>query len=237
MDMSFHIARNGLQAGTLRQSVIANNLSNLTTDGFRSRMVDAGTLSSPGTQVLGIRESQEVGAPRATAAKTDLYIAGEGFLRVATQDGTAYTRNDSLRIDGDGNLTTTAGQLLDPPITIPEDAEDLIIERDGTVLSLDAEGVTTELGQLELTRFRNPAGLLAIGDNLYVKGPNSGDEISGTAGEQGFGSLIQGALESSTVDPSTEITNQIVNQRYYQMNLRSFQTSDAIISRTLDLFS
>ncbi|MGA1489478.1 MAG: flagellar hook-basal body complex protein, partial [Planctomycetota bacterium] len=134
-------------------------------------------------------------------------------------------------------LTTTAGQLLDPPITIPEDAEDLIIERDGTVLSLDAEGVTTELGQLELTRFRNPAGLLAIGDNLYVKGPNSGDEISGTAGEQGFGSLIQGALESSTVDPSTEITNQIVNQRYYQMNLRSFQTSDAIISRTLDLFS
>ena len=70
-----------------------------------------------------------------------------------------------------------------------------------------------------------------------MKGPNSGDEISGTAGEQGFGSLIQGALESSTVDPSTEITNQIVNQRYYQMNLRSFQTSDAIISRTLDLFS
>ena len=237
MDLSFHIAQNGLHAGTIRQGVIANNLSNLTTDGFRARLMDPATIAAPGTQVQGVRDSQTLGAPRVTGGETDVFIGGEGFLRVTTPDGVAYTRNGQLHVDADGNLTTSSGHLLEPQITVPEDSTAMQFLRDGTVFSIDQDGVATELGQIELTRFINPSGMISIGDNLYVRGPNSGDAIDGIPGEAGFGSILHRALESSTVDPSREITNQIVNQRYYQMNLRSFQTSDAIVSRTLDLFS
>ena len=142
-----------------------------------------------------------------------------------------------MHLDAEGNLTTSSGQLIEPQITIPDDSVDLSILGDGTVLSYDVDNTATEIGQIELTRFINPSGLIAIGDNLYVNGPNSGDAIDGVPGDAGFGTLSHRVLEESTVDPSREITNQIVNQRYYQMNLRSFQTSDAIVSRTLDIFS
>ena len=237
MDTSFHISQNGMRAGTIRQSVIANNLSNLTTDGFRAQLVDPATVSGPGTQVLGVRDTQTLGSPRVTGGITDLFIAGEGFLRVTTPDGIAYTRNGQPHVDADGNLTTSSGNIIEPQITVPEDSEDLAILRDGTVLSYDQDDVATELGQIELTRFINPSGLLSIGNNLYVDGPNAGDALDGVPGEDGFGAILHRAVEESNVDPSREITNQIVNQRYYQMNLRSFQTSDSIISRTLDLFS
>lgn len=237
MDVSFHISQNGLRAGTIRQSAIANNLSNLTTDGFRAQIVDPATVSGPGTQVLGVRDTQTLGSPRITGGKTDMFIGGEGFLRVTTPDGIAYTRNGQLHTDADGNLTTSSGNIIEPQITIPEDSENLRILRDGTVLSYDQDDVVTDLGQIELTRFINPSGLISIGENLYVKGPNSGDALDGVPGEDGFGAILHEAVEESNVDPSREITNQLVNQRYYQMNLRSFQTSDAMVSRTLDLFS
>jgi flagellar basal-body rod protein FlgG len=237
MDLSFAIAQNGLHVGNIRQAVIANNLSNLTTDAFRAQLVDPATVTGPGTQVLGVRDSTQLGSPRQTSAQTDLYLAGEGFFRIETPDGTAYTRNGRFAIDADGNLVTGSGHFLDPQIVVPEESVALRVEPDGTVESIDADGIVTELGQIEITRFINPAGLIAIGDNLYVEGPNSGDPLAGTAGEDGFARIAQFAIEESTVDPSREITNQIVNQRYYQLNLRSFQTSDAIVSRTLDIFS
>ena len=237
MDASFHIARNGLHVGTIRQSVIANNLSNLTTDGFRAHLVDPATIAGPGTRVLGVRETMQHGSPRQTGQETDLYLDGEGFFRVRTEEGIAYTRHGHFRVDGEGNLVTATGYLLEPPITVPDDTEHLGVTPDGTVLAIDFAGNATELGQLELTRFINPTGLIAIGDSLYAEGPNAGDPRDGTPGDEGFARVLAGALEESTVDPAQEITSQIINQRYYQLNLRSFQTSDAIVSHTLDLFS
>jgi flagellar basal-body rod protein FlgG len=237
VDPSFHISQNGLHVGTIRQAVIANNLSNLTTDGFRAKLVDPATLTGPGTKILGIRDSQIQGSPRQTGQETDLYLAGEGFFRVQTVDGVAYTRHGHFGVDADGNLVTSSGLLLDPPMTVPDDAEAIQVQPDGTVRAIDFQGVATEIGQIELTRFINPSGLIAIGDNMYALGPNAGDPLDGVPGEDGFARIAQHALEESTVDPSTEITNQLINQRYYQLNLRSFQTSDAIVSRTLDLFS
>ncbi len=237
MDISYHIAQNGLNAGTIRQSVIANNLSNLTTDGFRSQLVESSTVRGPGTQILGIRDSQELGALRQTSRATDFFLDGEGFFKIQTQDGTAYTRHGQFGVDGEGNLVTSSGYLVDPQITLPEDTISVRTTRDGNIFTIDAEGLETNVGQLEVTRFINPSGLLAIGDSLYVQGPNSGDPLDGVPGDPGFATVVEGALESSTVDPSREVTNQIVNQRYYQMNLRSFQTADALVSRTLDIFS
>ncbi len=237
MDLSFHIAQNGLHVGTIRQSVIANNLSNLTTDGFRTKLIDPSTVDGPGTKLLGIRDSTQLGTPRQTDGETDLYLDGEGFFRVETAEGVAYTRHGRFTVDADGNLVTGSGHLLDPGITVPEETEHLSVQPDGTVIAIDSEGVGIEIGQIEVTRFINPSGMIAIGDNLYAEGPNAGDPISGIPGEAGIARIAQFALEESTVDASREMTNQIINQRYYQMNLRSFQTADAIVSRTLDLFS
>jgi len=237
VDLSFAIAQNGLHVGTIRQSVIANNLSNLTTDSFRAQIIDPATVTGPGTQVLGVRDSLQLGAPRQTGTQTDLYLDGEGFFRIETPEGTAYTRHGRFAIDADGNLVTGSGHLLDPAIVVPDGTQAIRVGGDGTVEAIDPDGIVSELGQIDLTRFINPAGLIAIGDNLYVEGPNSGDPLEGTPGEDGFARIAQFALEESTVDPSREITNQIINQRYYQLNLRSFQTSDAIVSRTLDIFS
>ena len=105
------------------------------------------------------------------------------------------------------------------------------------MFSIDEDGTAEDIGQIELVRFVNPAGLVALGDNLFATGENSGVPQSGLPGEDGFGGISQGFIEQSNVDPATEITQQIINQRYYQLNLRVFQTADALVGRAIDLFS
>ena len=237
MELSFSTAMNGLFTANLRQSVLANNLSNLTTDGFKAQLVDQETLAGPGTRVQSLRRDFTTGSPKETGIASHIYVSGEGFFQVARDAEPAYTRAGNFHVDRDGNLVTPSGFLVEPNIVVPEDSVGLRVVADGRVLSIDPDGNAEELGQLELVRFVNPAGLESLGDNLYAESGNSGDPLTGIPGENGFGTLLQAHVETSNVDPAEQITDQIITQRYYQLNLRVFQTSDALVGRALDLFS
>lgn len=238
MDNSFAIAQNGIYAGDRRQNILANNLANMTTDGFRAVMIDQANLMVPGTNVNGTTENhKEIGAPRQTGDDAHFMLDGEGFFQVQTADGLAYTRVGNFHIDTDGQLVTPAGYLVEPGITVPDDLSQLRVSEDGLVFGMNQDGEAEELGQMQVTRFINPAGLTSIGDNLYLESEQSGEATVGTPGDVGFGRVRQFMVEGSNVDPSTELTGLLVNQRYQQFNLRVFQTSDALVGRALDLFS
>lgn len=237
MEATFATAQNGLYAANQRLQVNANNLSNLTTDGFKAHMALQGDVFSNGTRFLGTQEDMSIGVPEDTGDDRNFYIRGEGFFEVATDGEPAYTRVGNFTVDRDGNLVTPTGHMLEPNIVVPDDSIGISVTPDGIVSSVNTDGDATDLGQLQLARFINPNGLLNVGDNLYVQGPDSGDPQLATPGETGFGTVVNRFLEGSNVDPASEITRQIVNQRSYQMNLRVFQTSDSLVGRAIDLFS
>jgi len=238
VEIQFSVAQNGLYVANQRLQTRAQNLSNLTTPGFKALLPEQADLHGPGARFLGTSEDfSTLGTPEQTGYDAHFYIKGDGFFRVSRDGEPAYTRLGSFQADRDGNLVTPTGHLLDPAITVPDDSVALEVSADGLLYSVDTDGVATEIGQLELVRFQNPNGLLAIGDNLYAEGPNAGDALTGAPGDIGFGTVQNRMLEGSNVDPATEITQQIVDQRSYQMNLRVFQTADALVSRAIDLFS
>lgn len=237
MEVSFSISESGLFAATTRQNVIADNLANLTTTAFKSNMAELAGLWAGGTRVAAVRPDFTQGGPVESPNDTDLFLAGSGFFQVELDGNTAYTRDGSFHVDADGNLVTGSGYLLDPSITVPDDALGVQIAPDGTVFAIDPGGNPLQIGEIELAQFVNPAGLVHLGDNLWVEGPNSGTPQRGTPGEDGFAIIRQGFLEESNVDPAEELADLIRNNRTYQLNLRVFQTSDAIIGRAIDLFS
>lgn len=238
MEIQFSIAQNGLYVANHRLQTRAQNLSNLTTPGFKALLPQQADLYGPGARSLGTAQDfTALGTPEQTGMDGHVFIQGDGFFRVSRDGEPAYTRLGNFQVDRDGNLVTPTGHLLDPAITVPEDAVGIEVSTDGLVFAIDSEGAAVEVGQLELVRFQNPNGLLAIGDNLYAQGPNAGDALAGTPGDVGFGTIGHRMLEGSNVDPAHEITQQIVDQRSYQMNLRVFQTADALVSRAIDLFS
>ena len=236
MELSFSTSQNGLYVGNQRQTVIADNLSNLTTPSFKAQLEDQETLRGPGSRIQSIRRDFSAGSPVQTERETDLYIAGRGFLQVQLETGTGYTRAGNLHIDREGQLVTPSGLIVEPTIVVPDEAIAIQISPDGVVTAINADQTAQEIGRFELARFVNPNGLVAVGDNLFVEGENSGDPLTGFPGDEGFGAISQGFLEDSNVDPATELTRQIVNQRYYQMNLRVLQTSDEMLGRAIDLF-
>lgn len=238
MDATIAISRNGLTAADKRQSVISHNLANVSTDGFRARMVDQVTLYDRGTHVSQIRQNlTDYGPPRQTGQFTDFYVEGDGFFQVQLADGVGYTRNGAFHFDADGNLRAPTGHLVVPNIARPDDSIGLRTTSDGTIYNVTSNGEQQEIGQLEIARFINPNGLEAVGENLFVETVDSGDAELGTPGEDGFGRVFERMVEGSNVDPSTELTDLLVNQRYHQFNLRVFQTTDSLLGRAVDLFS
>ena len=162
----------------------------------------------------------------------DVAITGEGYFQIEMPSGeTAYTRDGSFQLNQDGELVTSEGYRLEPGITIPEDAIDVTINSAGEVLiKLDGQTDLQNAGQLELAIFSNVAGLDAIGDNMFLETTASGDANVSTPGEEGYGSIQQGALEASNVDVVQEITNLISAQRAYEMNSKVIQTGDEMMS-------
>ncbi len=237
MEISYSVAQTGIFAASTRQNVIADNLANLTTTGFKSKMTELSNLEALGTRVEGIRPDFTQGAPRASFGDADLFLAGDGFFQVDLDGLLAYTRDGSFHVDADGNLVTASGYRLDPSIVVPEGSLGIEIATDGEVFAIDENQTAVSIGQIELARFINPAGLVSVGDNLWVEGANSGTPESGTPSEDGFASVRQGFLEESNVDPAEELAELIRNNRTYQLNLRVFQTTDAIVGRAIDMFS
>jgi flagellar basal-body rod protein FlgG len=256
MIRSLWISKTGLDAQQTQMDVIANNLANVSTNGFkRTRAVfedllyqnirQPGAQSSQQTQLpsglqlgTGVRtvateRNFSQGNLQGTGNNKDVAIQGEGFFQVLLPDGaTAYTRDGSFQVDNQGQLVTASGFAIQPAITIPADATSLTVGRDGTISITQAgSATTTEVGALQLATFINPAGLLAKGENLYVETSASGNANTNTPGTNGSGSLSQGFVETSNVNVVEELVNMIQTQRAYEINSKSITTSDQMLQK------
>ena len=254
MIRSLWTSATGMQAQALNLDVIANNLANVNTAGFKKSRAEfqdllyetirpAGTSSSQDTQVPagiqighGTRPSTVLkifsqGDMENTKNELDLAIEGDGFFQIILPNGeTAYTRDGAFKLDSDGRVVNSDGFALEPEITIPSDAVSISVGIDGTVSVLQAgDSIPSEIGTIELARFVNPAGLISTGRNLYITSEASGDEMTGTPGEDGLGSLAQGFLEMSNVSVVDEMVNMITAQRAYEVNSKSIQTADEML--------
>ncbi|MGB9498900.1 MAG: flagellar basal-body rod protein FlgG [Dissulfuribacterales bacterium] len=247
-------ASTGMQAQQLNIDVIANNLANVNTSGFKKSRPDfqdlmyqtitqAGTTSGVGNEIptgiqvgLGTRPVavQKIftqGNYQETGNDLDIAIEGDGFFQILQPDGsTSYTRAGAFKLDSTGAIVTSDGYPLQPAITIPTDTTAITITEDGTVSVLQAgQTASTQVGTIELANFSNPAGLKAIGKNLFQETDASGAVVLGTAGTDGLGTLTQKFLEMSNVSVVEEMVNMIVGQRAYEINSKAIQTADEML--------
>lgn len=256
MMRSMLIGATGMLAQEMNVEVISNNIANLSTTGFKrqraefqdllyenirrpgSTSSDNGDIVPTGIQVgTGVKPSAVYringqGNITITDNALDLSISGRGFFQVQLPDGTtSYTRAGSLQLNAQGTIVNSDGYPILPQITVPANAIDVTVNTTGEVqVKLDGQSTITTAGQFQLANFPNPAGLEAIGFNLLSETPASGTATTGTPGSTGFGTLRQGALESSNVNIVQEITNLISAQRAYEMNSRVIRASDEMMS-------
>jgi flagellar basal-body rod protein FlgG len=258
---SLYTAATGMLAQQLNIDTISNNLANVRTNGFKKQRVDfqdllylnlkpAGTPTSPETRVpVGIQIGEGVkpvdtkriftqGSIRNTSNPLDILIEGSDcFFKIVRPDGEiVYTRDGNFNRDGSGNLVNPDGYFMDPPVQIPADASLVQIPADGKILvQLVGTNQPVQVGQIELTRFVNPAGLEAMGHNLFRATVASGDPIEGVPGTLGFPVVQQGSLELSNVDVVDEMVNLIIAQRAYEINSKAVQTADDMLGTVATL--
>ena len=249
---ALHVARTGLDAQNTRMRVIANNLANVNTTGFKRDRAAFETLAyqtitppgSPssaenkyavglslgsGVQMTGTARIDTQGSLTTTGNNLDLAIEGAGYFQVQTPDGkTAYTRAGDLSLSAEGTLVTSNGLPVQPQIQIPDGAQGITIGADGTV-SATVGGTATELGKIETARFSNAAGLQALGDNLLTETAASGAPKVGAPGSEGRGSLRSGSLEASNVNVVEELVDMIETQRAYEVNSKMISATDEML--------
>ena len=249
------IAATGMSAQQTNVEVIANNIANINTTAFkRARaefsdliyqtdraqgvpnrggedVVPEGAQIGLGVRTVGVRNLHIQGPLSQTSNPLDVAINGRGWFQISGPSGeTLYSRAGSFNKNGTGQLVTGDGYLVDPAITIPQDTLQVTINESGEVYAQTASQSTPQLlGQLSLVDFANDSGLEPLGNNLYRETAASGTPISGVAGDPGFGSIHQGYLEQSNVDPVSEITELISAQRAYEMNSKVIQASDEML--------
>ncbi|MER2540324.1 MAG: flagellar basal-body rod protein FlgG [Azonexus sp.] len=260
MIRSLWIARTGLDAQQTQLDVIANNLANVSTNGFkRARPVfedllyqtlrQPGAQSSQQTQVpaglqmgTGVRPVSTAriftqGNIQKTDNALDLGIQGEGFFQILMPDGTTgYTRDGSFQKDNQGQIVTSDGYPLQPNITIPATALSVSVGTDGTVtITQSGTAASTQIGTIQLANFINPAGLLSMGQNLFLETAASGTPTPNTPGTNGTGTVNQGYVETSNVNVAEELVSMIQTQRAYELNSKVVSTSDAMLGRLTQL--
>ena len=251
---ALHVARTGLDAQSTRMRVIANNLANVNTTGFKRDRAEFETLAyqtltaagatasgenqyatglslGSGVQMIGTARVNSQGALNTTDNPFDLAIEGEGFFQVTRPDGSAaYTRAGNFQKSSEGKLVTAEGLPLQPEIQIPEGATSVTIGTDGTVsVTLAGQTEATEAGKIEIARFVNPSGLQALGGNLYAETAASGAAQVGPAALEGRGSIRQGALEGSNVNVVQELVDMIETQRAYEVNAKMVAATDEML--------
>lgn len=254
MTASLWIAKTGLDAQQTRMSVISNNLSNASTTGFKQSRAQFEDLLDQNVRQTGGQTSQNTQLPSGlmlgtgvrivstakvftqgnltqTGNNLDLAVNGRGFFQVQLPDGTAaYTRDGSFQINSEGQIVTSNGYLLQPEITIPANTQTITIGTDGTVSAKAAnESAATQVGTIQLTDFINPAGLQAIGGNLFLESTASGSPQTGEPASNGMGSVVQGSLETSNVNVVEELVDMIETQRTYEMNSKAISTTDEML--------
>lgn len=260
MIRSLWIAKTGLDAQQTNMDVIANNLANVSTHGFkRQRAVfedllyqtirQPGAMSSEQTRLpsglqigTGVRpvateRIHSQGNLSETNNSNNVAIRGKGFFQVQLPDGSsAYTRDGSFQVDQNGQLTTANGFLIFPTITIPDNATDITIGRDGVVSAkIQGQSAPQQVGQFTLTTFINESGLESIGENLYVETSSSGVPIENTPGINGAGLLQHKYVETSNVNIAEELVNMIQTQRAYEVNSKAVSTSDQMLQKLTQL--
>jgi flagellar basal-body rod protein FlgG len=259
---ALNTAATGMMAQELNVEVIANNIANMRTTGYKRQRAEFQDMLYEHVRRIGVQTSTQgnilpvgvdigsgvktVGTPRIitqgtltqTGGPLDVAIQGDGYFKIQLPDGTfAYTRDGSFQMDAQGRIVTAQGNLVQPGITIPQNSTALTINSQGQV-SVIPQGSTTPttLGQLTVTSFLNEAGLLPVGDNLFTETPASGPPQDGLAGANGLGSMQQGNLENSNVEPVTEISDLISAQRAYEMNSKVISAADQMLQTTSGLF-
>jgi flagellar basal-body rod protein FlgG len=237
---ALHISRTDMLARLQDLDVISNNLANVNTSGFKSNRSEFQELKSTGymggVTIPGTQMSMAQGALKTTGNNLDWAIEGAGYFQVQLPNGqTGYTRNGEFHLDKDRTLTTTTGEKLIWQGTIPATFKSVSIQPDGRVLVNHIDGTQTIAGQVRLARFANPTGLLAQGNNILLAGVSSGAAQLGTPGSANYGPTVSGALESSNVDISREMTNMIIDQRTFEMSVKAFQQSDEMIAMAINI--
>ena len=259
MIRSLWISASGMAAQQINLDVISNNLANVNTVGFKRSRADfqdllyqnvksAGVASGVGTQVpTGIQLGSGVrpvavqklfiqGDFQQTESELDMAIEGDGFFQKKPDGEIAYTRAGSFKKDSEGRMVSSDGYPLEPSISIPSNASKVSISSDGIVSAeVSGSSVPTDLGRIDLARFVNPSGLNSVGKNLFIPTASSGDPITGRPGQEGFGTLSQGYLESSNVNIAEEMINMIIGQRSYEINSKSIQTADEVLQTANNL--
>lgn len=249
---SLSIAATGMLAQQRNVEVVSNNLANMNTTSYMRRRTefqdllyqnlrrvgsassDSGNIVPSGVQLgLGVKLAavyriHEQGNMTATDNTFDMAVQGQGFFQITLPSGnTAYTRDGTFQLNADGEVVTHDGYVVEPGISIPNNAVDVTINASGEVLvKLQGQVALANVGQIQLATFPNAAGLEAEGGNLFTETPASGAATTGNPGAAGFGSLLQGFLETSNVNAVEEISNLISAQRAYEMNSKVIQTSD-----------
>ena len=258
---ALHTAATGMMAQELNVQVISNNIANMRTTGYKRQraefqdllyehvsrvgtqtsaqgnMLPAGIELGSGVKAVGTPRIMTQGGLSASGKDYDVAIRGEGFFKITLPDGrTSYTRDGSFELDAQGRLVTAAGNVVQPGITIPQNASTVTINSQGQVsVTLPGSTVPSQIGQIELAIFVNKAGLQGIGDNMYLETPASGAPQNGTPASDGFGNVMQGNLETANVEAVSEISDLIAAQRAYEMNAKVITAADQMLSATSNL--
>ena len=254
MNSALWAAKTGLDAEESQMAVVANNLANVNTTGYKETrgvfqdlyyqnvrqvggsttqdtMAPTGLNLGTGVQMVSTEKLYTQGSVNQTGNSLDLAINGRGFFQVLMPDGTlAYTRDGSFQTNATGQVVTASGYVLQPAITIPAGAQSITIGSDGTVsVLLAGQTAPSTVGTLQLADFVNEAGLSPTGNNLVIESAASGAPQTGTPGTNGLGTVQQGSLETSNVNTVTELVNMIECQRAYEMNSKAITTTDQML--------
>ncbi|MGR3292743.1 MAG: flagellar basal-body rod protein FlgG [Candidatus Scalindua sp.] len=256
MMKALYTSATGMKAHQFLLDVIANNLANVNTTGYKrvqinfqdllyDKFIAAGSESATGIQTpTGLQVGSGVrvvatskvftqGVAENTGRTLDWSIQGAGFFQITHPDGTVvYTRDGTFQLNSTGDIVSSEGLRLEPSITIPTTATSISIGSDGTISTQSADGSTTSVGNVTLATFANPAGLESMGKNLYRETTASGTPTAGTAGQNGIGEILQGFRESSNVEVVTELVNLIIAQRAYEISAKAIKASDDMLKTT-----
>lgn len=254
MHAALSISKTGLTAQDKQLTTISNNLANASTVGFKrdravfedllyqiqrqpgaqsseSTLVPSGIQLGTGVRVASTQKEFTTGSLQVTDQPLDMAVNGRGFFQILLPDGNvAYTRNGEFHLSADGEIVSADGLVLQPNIALPDNTSNVTISRDGVVSALvQGEASPTVAGNIQLADFINPAGLQAMGSNLFLESASSGSVQTGAPDANGFGSIVQGSVENSNVNIVEELVNLITTQRTYEMNSRVIQTADQML--------
>jgi len=254
MSQALWIAKTGLDAQQTRMAVVSNNLANVNTTGFKQgravfedllyqnirqaggqssqdTLLPSGLSLGTGVRIVATAKMFAQGSALQTGNPLDVAISGSGFFQILKPDGDlAYTRDGTFQKNDQGELVTSGGYVVQPGITLPDNAQSISVGTDGTVsVKLPGQTAPTQVGTLEIVAFINPVGLQPVGENLFIETAASGSAQGGTPGLNGLGTLQQGALEGSNVNVVSELVNMIETQRAYEMNSKAITTNDQMM--------